>query len=402
MQNKLIILCISLLLSLQLCLLGQSSVVVIVDVSGSGPDLQIKNEAKEITRQLILGTYSQRPDWKWYNESSPISEIVQGNIIPLIDPSKDGYLMIMPCGNKNRYKDYKVTKVNQLPGDLNLFLDQSYPNVFNDQRTYIKIAQAKAASLAKGNSIGISSYYLIEVSDGLDDTKSGDPGYSQQEKDMLSTYGSDEAKHVKIGTLRYEAANNKNYQIVVRQVDIENSQVIVSQPDTNNVIKKQISLIRPNSTDKREPLELDGESLQVVWKCLGCPEGTEYTVTARHVGRDKKVKPITRRTTNTTISLPIEEGGTYQVSVSGASVRGKASYVKMGSSGGGGGFFLLLLLLLAGAGAYYYFFVRGGGGFSSAAVSSENDDAPPVGRRRRRRPERSPGTSSDDSDDLIF
>ncbi len=353
-----------LLLSFPLLLSAQSSAFVLVDVSGSGPQQNtVREEAKNIARDLCLGKYQSAiydSKWKWYGKPDPkIKDIIEGKGQAMVDPNRDGFLMIMPFGKKDRYRKFQIEKVNSAT-DISNFFDAHYPRVYTDPLTYKEIALAKAASIAKGNQVSIDQYYLIEVSDQLSDTGSKVPLYDQIEKEILADYGSSNAFEVKLATLRYEGSN-KNYQIIIKQVNVKNINVGPSVPGSRNVSKKSLSLIRPEGGTLKKPIEYKGP---IIWRCLGCDSTLSYKVTAVYRGKKKGVKKISRTVSGTSVNLNYPEPGIYQISVSAEELRSRSAFIKVnarnnnssstsGSEGGCSGFPVVLFFLLVAGGAYY-------------------------------------------------
>ena len=207
---KMVKLVLSLVISFFLIIVGfgQSGVFVLVDVSASGPSSEFpRADAKRITKELITGNYKENnfPDWEWSGEQDIIIENIRKGNSPsqaIIDVKKDNYIMVMPFGIKNRYKDYRIEKVENLQ-EVEQFLESYYPSRFKDQQTYIEIARAMAASIAKSKDVSISSYYLFEIWDGLPDTNSKLPGYTKVEEGIKDSYGGKNAREITLGTYRY-------------------------------------------------------------------------------------------------------------------------------------------------------------------------------------------------------
>ena len=221
---------------------SQSSAFVLVDISGSGPSDEVRDDARKIVNDLCLGTFkpsSYSPDWEWIGTpAGPIQNIIGGKPnTALIDPGKDGFLIIMPFGAKNTYKQYKIGKLQSLPNELNDFFNKHYPSKFRDPFTYQKIAYAFAASLAKSRNI--DSYYMLVVSDDLTDPDTGSqpPNYTKEEEEWLAGWGTSAAKTLKLATLKYNG-DNTDYQIVISKVDIKNININPTNPKPSSVDKK--------------------------------------------------------------------------------------------------------------------------------------------------------------------
>lgn len=339
-------------------LIAQSSVFVMVDVSGSTTKYSvIREEAEKITRDLIKGEYltsNYRPEWKWLSTSEEVKDILDGNKKTLINPQQDGYLMIMPFGIKDRYNNYKVKKISNL-NEIDDFFDRNYPEKFGDPFTYNEIARAMAAALAKGSQINVKDYFLIEISDQLTDTDSKPPQYTEFERRIMSEYGTGNVTDRKIGTLYYESSDVE-YQIVVKKVNITNLNIQQAVPNSNNVDQKSLTLNRPTSNStKSKPQKQNAGMTVVSWGCLGCDSITNFSI--RITNLDNKKTRFSKTTNNFSETFKIDEPGVYQVTLNAPEVGTKNGYFEIEgeSSSGGGGFLVILLLLALGFAAYTYF-----------------------------------------------
>lgn len=347
---------------------AQSSAFVLVDVSGSGPnDMDIRRDAKQITEDLIQGKYNPSdymPGWKWSSSASQqIQDYKAGKGKPMIDPSKDGYLMIMPFGEKNTYRNKQIAKISNLQRELSPFFDAHYPTIYDDNYTYIDLAEAMAASYATSNQIGITEYYLIEVTDNLQDTDSRGPNYTAFEQDVIDRYGTNSIKDVKSGTLRYQGANSSNFQITVGTVTISNSgnsPIKPISPGTQGV-KKNLSLTNPIGGTRKNPKKMSGNSVTVMWKCLGCDSLLTFRAALTPVGnKSKEVRPQTQKTSGSSATFNLDASGVYKVSVSAKGLSSRPAYIEVsgdnlaGEGGGCGAFPILLFLILCGVGYFLY------------------------------------------------
>lgn len=328
---------------------GQNNAFVLVDVSGSGPS-SAKSQARDIVRDILNNQYSPGkydPLWEWSKTLQPPLDPNKGCTQSMFNFS-NSTLMIMPMGSKDRYRDYRITPVASTT-DVSAFFSRNYPSTFNDSYSYLEIARAKAAGVAR--SAGITSFYQIEVTDALEDTESNQPPYTQDEWDLIQSNTSSVSY---LGEITYNKQNvNNAYRIIFKLVNLNNSSV----PKTPivggvNVASKELTIIKPGGTAKK-PSDQNPGSVSVAWQCLGCKDSIEFTITIANT-TNKKVKPITRKVKEFNAIFSITEPGTYKVSVSGDGLSAKSTYFKVGGESGGSGLLIFLLLALA-AGAAWYF-----------------------------------------------
>lgn len=341
---------------------SQSSVFVFVDVSGSGPkSSSLRNESKEIARELCFGKFDPSKyssEWKWIGDLDPlIHSITKGNGSPLVNPKQDGYIMIMPFGLKNRYKEYKFRKITQL-NQVTDFFELHYPVNYTDSFTYPEIAFASAASFAKDSSVNINSYYSIVISDGLSDTGSKPPHYTYTEDEVVANWQTSSAYPIKLGTLKYKG-DSKEYKIIISRVNIQNAKIPAQSPVT---VKKDLSMIKPLGS-KKNPTIVRGKLINVFWKCLGCDSTSIYNVSLSYVGNNKNIRnPKPKKLKNVfKTSFSVNDNGIYRVSLSSKDLGRTSSYVKVsnsdnkaGESKGSGGLVFLLLAILGGGGYFFY------------------------------------------------
>lgn len=367
---------------------AQNSVFVLVDVSGSVPEggSSIQNDAKQIAIDFCLGRFNsnQYADWEWIGPKDPLIEgVISGsNTQPWLDPAKDGYLMIMPFGEKNTYQRYRIERIQQVPIGVNDFFAKYYPTAFRDRVTYIKVAEASAASVAKG--MGIASYFTILITDELSDSGSQSPGYTRHEEELIAAWGTSAAQNKKLATLKNKT--KRDFQITFHKVEISGISIIPGPPGPDNFDKKELNLIRPAGTQSSPEVAADG-SVSVMWNCLGCDTTTEFSVKLSPVGAIEGATAQSRKTRGRTTRFVAGGNGLYRLVVSAEGFGSKTGFVRVsgisnggtknnGTDEGGGGFWVLLLLALLAGGAYWFFRNRQEKGFrpSSDGHSPEKSE----------------------------
>ncbi|MGB3182104.1 MAG: hypothetical protein WBB45_11990 [Cyclobacteriaceae bacterium] len=359
MMRKCFLLLISLLLFSQL-LPAQDNVFVLVDVSGnprgidSGsritPDM--RKEAGELVKQLVTGRFEKSrfmQDWRLSGNTDPVvDDIVNGSGSSLI--GRGGYLLIMPFGDKDTYEKFRLSRIDNVPSDVNSAWDM--PRRYTDQNTFGEIARAKAADVAIDANLG--SYYLIVISGLGEDTNSKNL-YTSQEQNYMDNYRSAVRKEA-LGIFRYRD-DRKDYKIEVSKIDLTkmrgagntagSKQII----DSTHITKPILEIVTPKGS-RQKPYELKGDKMLVSWSCIGCKKDAEYTVKLLHMedrgsSQTKKVKGRTNH------NFALKGEGPYRVVVSSDNADTSTEYFTYQAEGGSGGF-LLWLLILAGVGYFIY------------------------------------------------
>lgn len=328
---------------------GQSNAFVLVDVSGSGPS-NAKSQARDIVRDVLTSQYSPGkydPKWEWSKDLQPPLDRNKGCTQPMLDFASNATLMIMPMGLKDRYRDYRISPVTSVI-EASAFFSRHYPVVFSDSYSYLEIARAKAAGVAR--SAGITSFYQVEVTDALEDTQSQQPPYTQDEWDLIQ---SNTSSVTYLGELTYNRENpSDSYRIIFRQVSVNNSVPKTPIVGGVNVAQKALTIIKPSGTVKK-PSDQNPGSISVAWQCLGCNDSAEFMVSIVNT-TDKKVKITPRKVKEFSTVFSVSEPGVYKVSVSGDGANAKSTYFKISGESSGSGLLVVLLLALA-AGAVWYF-----------------------------------------------
>lgn len=342
---------IFLLMLAQTFCLAQGNVFVLVDVSGSGPSVA-KSQARDLVRDIVLAQFDPSkhdPKWKWSNGLQTPLDPQKGATQPLLDFSTNPTLVIMPMGGKDSYKNYKIAPVAS-PAEASSFFARYYPPSFNDPYSYLDIARAKAAGVAR--SIPITEFYQIEITDALEDTDSKQLPYTQEEWALIQ---SNTSSVTYLGEMTYDQENTAfAYRIIFKKVQVNNS--IPKTPIVGggvNVAQKEVNIIKPRGTLKK-PTPQNPGSVSIAWQCYGCKDSTEFTVTVTNT-TNRKVRISPQKTRNFSTVLAISEPGIYKVSVAGDGASARSVYFEVkGNSGKGGGFLGFLLLALA-AGAVWFF-----------------------------------------------
>ena len=202
-------------------------VFVLVDVSGSviaRGDQQVVGEVQSLISDLVIGRFklTDHPNWRYDSSllTDPLRSIVEGkeNAVPLTAPTRR--VIILPFGDKRKPHPQVVSPpFNRLPGDFQDFIRDNYPRNYTDQKTYVTLAYATTAKVAKDE--GIQLYYMFVVTDAFGDTESD---YTEAEwglKHRWDSKGFVEERN-RIGVFNYQRSglDSKNFQVDVWQVKL--------------------------------------------------------------------------------------------------------------------------------------------------------------------------------------
>lgn len=332
---------------------AQKSAFVLIDVSGNPLDLQpqqkitkqLRIEAIDLVRDIITAEFDSNKyvNWEKINLQGELKNIYYKKGNPLI--SNDGFLVIMPYGERETYKDFRINKIQNFPTDFYNFYNYAYSFKYRDQLTFEEIAEAKAADIALDPMVGINKYYLITIK-GLGGDKTGSQPYSEEELDYIKSYVVDLESLGGFSLINPD----KQYSINIRLLDVskmDRQSNIVKQP---NIGKKVLEIISPKGT-KRNPFETEEEkNFRISWTCFGCLDSTTYRVYVR--GNKTKSYTVSNKNYYT---LQLGKGD-YRISVSGDGVSSKNNvYIKIKGKRGGYGFLVFLFVLLILAAIAFYF-----------------------------------------------
>ncbi|MEO0726973.1 MAG: hypothetical protein AAFZ63_20680 [Bacteroidota bacterium] len=346
-------------------LTAQNSVFILVDVSASGPDIQIvREEAKGIVHDICTGNYAPenyQTEWEWSDIMDPqLAAHVQGQKGGLINPQRRGFVTIMPFGSKDTYKGYRT---NPFAGDISSFSEfyhEYFPRHFNDRHTYIDIAEAKAADIARERKM--DSYWLIEITDQLQDTDSKAPHYSTKERSLIEQYGTAGVAETKLGTL-WHTGQQKNYQIIFKMVKMGTNKASTPEenagpsPEPPVSESPSLSFVRPTKKGKQKPNVLEAEELTVVWNCRNCPREVAFSLRldCQDCPGSKTYESQSTRTSQANFKLA--ESGLYKLSLVTKNLPNNLStitYIQVDTGKGGGGSFLSGFVIVVILGSIIY------------------------------------------------
>ena len=334
---------------------AQSDVFILIDVSGNPLNSSNKithserKQAIELCKQLLSGSVSlnEFSEWETKNLDKFVAQAYNSkgsNVLKGINS-----ITIVPYGDKNTYKKFKIFQNNSAKASLKQSIDYANSLSYTDQLTFGELARAKAADIAIEASI--KSYYLMEIS-GLGGDQTGSKSLNTEQHNLIDEYKSSAV----ISPIGLFKLNGKPLRLNVKVVSINtmtgnsgNAGIITS----NNVNRKSLKILSPIGTksDYEEVDEKDG--LNITWQCLGCDKNTEYVITAKNVKtkKSKKTKVVGRN--NTMMQL---DAGLYTISIKGIglpSCQNNKQYIEVEGKANTGGWFFLIFIILLGGAAYY-------------------------------------------------
>lgn len=322
----------------------QENVFILVDVSGSRAGDAIKGDAKNQMLNLIIGQYSPN-GWSAVNVSDKrISELInKKSNQPLLENSS--YVCLIPFGEKDTYKKYSLVQIRNVI-DFQDFYNRTYPTKFNDGFTYIQIAEAFTASLAK--TYRINDYYMFVITDGLgdqDDTNSKNT-YDSFEDSLLLGWGNESSSIVKnIGAL----VKSKYYINLKRVTNVNSTSIPINK--TIEVLPPTISLTSYIGGTKDRPKDTNSGSFTVTWNC-NCPTDTKFNVALTQIDGGNYKDLSKKNIVSNSAKFSDVPSGKYKIVVSSSDANSAMTYIKIPSSGLG--IWIVLLFLLAGGVTGYY------------------------------------------------
>ena len=338
------------------CVIAQEHVFILVDISGSRGTDPIKAEAKQQVYNLLLGQYSS-------NGWNPVT-VTDKKISDLINSvskqtliGQNSWICIVPFGNKDTYKKYSIAQNKNNPIDFQNLFNQNYPSKFTDGYTYIQIAEAFTASLAK--TYNINEYYMFIITDGLgdqDDTNSKN-NYDSFEENLLLEWNNASSSIVKnVGALtkskyyiNFRRVTNVKGTTIPTNPGITPPTSIVDSSDANAVI----TITSPPEAKKGKEHEMKAETVNIDWTCNNCPQGIKYTVLVSQYEGGKFRETKKDLVANTaTFKLP---DGKFRITVSTSNYTSSSDYTCISVSTGSYGWLLILLLIAIIFGGIIYF-----------------------------------------------
>ena len=324
---------------------AQESVFILVDVSKSVNQNELLN-AKQLVKDILTG--------------NPINSsvfITDGNVQPSLLRA-GSKIMIMPLGERTTVMNYipNIVDVNN-QAEIISFIEQNFPVTPRDNWTYISLAKARMAEIAKKKNI--NNYKLIFVSDNISDDFGGRPNYSTYEQQLVDGYNTQSNPIREEPGVRIKLISNNAFSVFIQKIDVSGytppniggSQSIdsISAP-----LKIELNNFKGGTSSK--PIIHDNNKLTITWSCKNPPKNAQYKISISPKP-DPSFKPIL--TTGYSYNLNLDDGK-WRITVSSGSADFNASSATttIEINTGGSYWFLWLLLIAALGGAGYWYWKK--------------------------------------------
>ncbi|MEL7003959.1 MAG: hypothetical protein AAFN93_14650 [Bacteroidota bacterium] len=340
----------------QLGLCAQEHVVVLVDVSKSIKQSHFV-EARSTVRQLLIGEKITSSNFTADLDTK--SKVTLGKAFI----GKGSKVLIMPFGEtKWMVGPFSPKVMRNFPKDLDQYFEAIYPKSVTDNKTYLQLAEAKAAQVAKSQ--GMERYYLLIVSDNINDDygPSKRPVYTKAQRHLLDNFRMESHPYLapKQGTIDFTPDDFYNIRLFYVNLDKWNytPPSPIPGPSTKSTPLEEDEYCELQFTSytggtQRKKKKVEAERVTFRWKATGAPDGTQYNLSI--IGLDDKENSLNKkglRRNSFSAELP---NGAYRVTVTSSICRPATTYLEVDAGGGGGGFFLFLLVMGAGVGGYIAF-----------------------------------------------
>jgi hypothetical protein len=248
-------LCILILMNMSCLLYGQQQTpiqhaFVLIDVSGSMKNDAINTEAKQLIKELLLGTFSssaaKQRGWTIHENCDIIAN-------PKQIVSDNSFLSIVPFGDKNRYEERKFITLKSLNNEFEQFYESAYRLDHHDKLTYLSLSQGYIGSLAKAQNIEKS--YTIIYSDGLND-ETGSIPYTDYENKILDSWDVAKNNNYNVLGILYRKSGIYTYKIYIGNLEVYN--VEIRPEDKPNdppppPPTPKITIVTPQNSSVRDP-----------------------------------------------------------------------------------------------------------------------------------------------------
>lgn len=321
---------------------SQESIFVLVDKSKSinQSDLLL---ARKLLIDILAGTQVDRLRWRHEGDYS-FRQVAPGT-----------KLMIMPFGDKATIMNYSATiNIIGTASDVTNYVNLYYPTQLTDSWTFITLAKARLAEIAKEK--GIDTYQLIFISDNTSDDFGGNAGYNEYEQKLVNTYNTSNNPVTEHPGTRFVLIDNPKFSLFSQAIDVSKytSPQVSPLPDKTEALK--IELTSLNGGTSREPVLVRDNKFTVSWICRNAPENVLYKVRLTPLNQ-RGVKAQSNNVTGNYCNFQNINNGKWRITVSSAKDEFKASSANsVIEVKGRSSLWILWLILLAGllGGGYYY------------------------------------------------
>jgi|WetSurMetagenome_2_1015567.scaffolds.fasta_scaffold04488_2 LPXTG-motif cell wall-anchored protein len=321
---------------------GQENIFVLVDKSKSIRQTDLMR-ARQLLIDILSGSSIDGSTWQ-YGGNYSFKQVTPGT-----------KLMIMPLGDKETVTNYSA-RINTIgtSSDIANYVDLFFPTKLTDDWTFITLAKARLAEIAKKE--GIDTYQLIFVSDNTSDDFGGNAGYNEYEQKLVNTYNTSTNPVIEQPGTRFVLIDNPKFSLLSQSIDVSNYTSPNGSPIPAETKALKIELTSLNGGTSHDPVPVKDNKFTVSWICRNAPENVLYKVRLTPVNQ-RGVKAQTNTVTGNYCNFQNINNGRWRITVSSAKDEFKASSansvieVKDRSS-----MWLLWLIIISGllGGGYYY------------------------------------------------
>lgn len=335
---------------------SQDNVVVLVDVSKSIKQSYFA-QTKNVVKDIILGNPINNSNFSVSIDAK--SPIIIGKK-PLISSGKK--LLIMPFGETYWMNaSFKPTSISILPTDVETYINSKYPTRVSDNRTYLKLAKARAAQVAKSQ--GMDTYFLLLVSDNINDDYGGPntkPVYNAAQRHLVENFATLSNPYLAPKHGEIDFVLDHNYKIRIFHVNLANWNYsppasLIPSMKKDSIEYCKLKFISYTNGTRKKPKEVKNNQITFRWTASNSVEGTKYNFSIKSTDGNKQ-NNITKKTSSNSFSTELPNG-TYRISVSvpGGACFSDTTYIEIDGGGSGSGFWILFLLVaLVAAGFWLY------------------------------------------------
>jgi len=321
---------------------GQDNIFVLVDKSKSVKQSD-QLQARQLLVNILSGTQVDGSVWRQSGNYS-FRQVAPGT-----------KFMIMPFGDKATVMNYSaLINIIGAASDIANYVNLYYPTQLTDDWTFITLAKARLAEIAKEN--GIDTYQLIFISDNTSDDFGGNAGYNTYEQELVNTYNTNDNPVTEHPGTRFVLIDNPRFSLFSQMIDVSR----YTSPRTSPISQKKETLkIELTSLDggtSRDPILVKDNKFTVSWICRNAPENALYKVRLTPLNQ-RGVKAQTNSVTGNYCNFQNINNGRWRITVSSAKDEFKASSANsVIEVKGRSSLWLLWLILLSGilGGGYFY------------------------------------------------
>jgi len=324
---------------------AQENVFILVDVSKSVKQSELNN-SKQLLIDLCNGSSIDLTKWR----------IVGGSLSHYSLLRRGGRLMIMPFGNSSTIMSYtpNIKQVNNSQEAINI-INTTFNFNPTDNSTYLALAKAKCAVIAKDN--GIDKYQLIIVSDNVNDDYGGPnskPNYSPYEQSLIDEFGTqNNPVNITGSAITIKSNFNSLFSVSVGTIyDVTGytpPKIGGSQSNDSISAPLKIELTTFKGGTSSRPIVHKENKITVGWFCKNAPKNAQYKIRVSPIGISGE-KTQTYTVSGNSYNVTKLSNGKWMITVSSGDTnfkaKGDTTYIKI-KSGCSNCWWWLLLIPLA-------------------------------------------------------